>query len=125
MAPPGTDLGRSAILQFGKVAIVWWSPLSGKENVGDFLSFYGGSGDDEFAGPERLTMSVSATPETTRCGAGPVPPAGGCDCHDNMRGHLGDDQLDGGRRKRHAQGGHPPDTPLGDLGADWMGGGPD
>jgi len=40
MAPPGTDLGRSAILQFGKVAIVWWSPLSGKENVGDFLSFY-------------------------------------------------------------------------------------
>jgi len=40
MAPPGTDPGDSAILQLGKAAVVWWSPLSGQENVGDFLSFY-------------------------------------------------------------------------------------
>jgi hypothetical protein len=40
MTPPNADLSRSAILQLGKAAVVWWSPLSGQENVGDFLSFY-------------------------------------------------------------------------------------
>lgn len=40
MTPPNADLGRSAILQLGKTAVVWWSPLDGRENVGDFLSFY-------------------------------------------------------------------------------------
>lgn len=40
MTPPANDLGRSAILQLGKAAVVWWSPLSGQENIGDFLSFY-------------------------------------------------------------------------------------
>ncbi len=40
MMPPNADLSRSAILQLGRTAVVWWSPLQGQENVGDFLSFY-------------------------------------------------------------------------------------
>jgi hypothetical protein len=34
------DLQRSAMLRVGRGTAVWWSPIDGKENVGDYLSFY-------------------------------------------------------------------------------------
>lgn len=40
IAPYKADPQRSGMLRLGGSAVTWWSPIEGKENIGDYLTFY-------------------------------------------------------------------------------------
>lgn len=40
MTPQKADAQRSAMLRIGNGVVIWWSPIDGRENVGDYLTFY-------------------------------------------------------------------------------------
>lgn len=40
MANIKADAQRSAMLRLGNATAIWWSPIEGKENIGDYLTLY-------------------------------------------------------------------------------------